>query len=167
MRPDALLPTLDEVPGMVDTRAIMAALRDRHQGEWAFFAELRIGTGYGKDAEQRLDAWAMNLWPSSSFRRVTYEIKISRGDFLRELREPLKRRAGLLVSNEFYFAAPKGLITVDSLPPECGLVEVDGAHTARVVRSAPWRDTSPASWRFVASLVRRVQALEANGVPLA
>ena len=52
------------------------------------------------------------------------EIKVSRADFLAEIkRKPLKRRAGLRLSNESYFVAPKGIIEIDELPPEAGLLE--------------------------------------------
>jgi hypothetical protein len=38
-------------------------------------------------------------------KRVCYEVKTSRGDFLSELKRPLKRRIGMRYSNELYFAA--------------------------------------------------------------
>lgn len=151
------------------TATILDALRQRHsQGDWVFFPELRIGTGYGKDAETRLDGWAIALYPSHSLLRVTYEIKVSRSDFLGEIRrKPLKRRAGLRMSNEFYFVAPKGLIKADELPPEAGLMEwnpdaqIETLKELRKFRnglyvtvSAPYRDTLPPTWRFVAALAR-------------
>ncbi len=77
---------------------IVAALRRYHAGDsWAFFAELRVGTGYDRavDAEQRLDAWAMALWPSERYQRIAYEVKVSRSDFLAELQKPRKRRRAL------------------------------------------------------------------------
>lgn len=142
----------------IEAKTIIEALRKRHpKDQWAFFPELRIGTGAGKDAEQRLDVWAIAYWPSTQgIKRVAYEVKVSRSDFLAELKNPLKRRRALLLSNEFYFAAPKGLIGVSELPPEAGLVEVDpefrqGFHT---LVAAPWRDIPPPSWRFVASIAR-------------
>lgn len=39
-------------------------------------------------------------------KRVCYEVKISRADFLSELKQPIKRRIGLRYSNEFYFVTP-------------------------------------------------------------
>jgi hypothetical protein len=148
------------------------------------FAELRVGTGYGKDAEQRIDFWVMDLMPSQSCRRIAIEIKVSRSDFLNEIKHPTKRRRALLLSNEFYFATPPGLVKIEELPPECGLVEVhpdhgaasdalfgdiahsrsEGARTWMLKHSqkrlhfkvaAPWRDSNPPSWRFVAALLRR------------
>lgn len=147
----------------LDSKAIVQALRSRHLGDsWAFFRELRVGTGYGSGAEQRIDAWAMNLWPSSGLERVAYEVKISRGDFLTELRKPQKRRFALLYSNYFYFAAPEGLIPAAEVPPEAGLIEIglDGKPNVKV--AAIRRDTPLPSWRFMAAIVRRVDRREVD-----
>ena len=144
---------------VVNTTTILEAIRKRHPDySWAFFVEMRIGTGYGKDAQQRLDAWTIHLWPSKFLFRVTYEIKASRSDFLNEIKQPLKRRAGLLLSNEFYFATPVGLVKEGELPIETGLIEVSDAG-AKVRVAAPYRDTGAPSWRFVASLARRIDEM--------
>lgn len=160
-------------------RGIVQLLRDRHAGtragEFLFCAELRVGTGYKRGEEQRLDAWAMACWPSANFERVTYEVKVSRSDFLVEIKEPRKRRMGLLYSNRFYFVAPAGLVKVEEVPPECGLIEV-GVRTEDWGRDevvtvgpwelreylvtrvkAPWRDTPPPSWSFLASVGRHLR----------
>lgn len=126
---------------------------------WAYYTEMRIGTGYGKDAEQRFDGWAINYFPSKQNVVRCYEVKVSRGDFLKELHTPVKRRAGLLRSNEFYFVAPEGLIKVDEVPLECGLKEVN-METGEVTTPvpAPYRECVVPSWKFVASLTRREDA---------
>lgn len=152
---------------------VIAALRRMHgknANEWAFFDELRVGTGYtsakdkrvGKlNSEQRLDAWAIHLWPSRGLLRRCFEVKVSRADFLVEMRQPEKRLSGLHLSNEFYFAAPAGLLKVHELPEECGLIEVThDTATARIVKSAPHRDVEDLPMSFVASLARRAAKSE-------
>ena len=62
-------------------------------------------------------------------KRVCYEVKTSRGDFLSELKRPLKRRIGMRYSNEFYFATPAALVSAAEIPAECGLVEADHASS--------------------------------------
>lgn len=154
----AKVPAAEIVTALHEHYERTATSNYRQRSDWLHFSELRIGTGYGKDAEQRIDFWAMHTLPSERLRRVAFEVKVSRGDFLAELRQPRKRAVALLWSNEFYFAAPSGLIQVAELPPECGLVEYRldefGAHLHWSV-AAPWRDTPPCSWRFVAALLRR------------
>lgn len=125
-----------------------------------FIPQFRIGTGYGKNNEQRLDAWSMEL--TDKMVRRAFEVKVSRADLLTELKNPRKRARALLVSNEFYFVTPPGLMTADELPLECGLLEVkDGA--IRCVEPAPWRDTPAPTWKFVAAIVRRTEP--APGAP--
>lgn len=151
-----------------ETKAILKALRRRHpEKEWAFFEELRAGTGYrnvaaGLNPEQRFDAWAMNLYPSKNFVRIAYEIKVSRSDFLREIKHPEKRTQALHLSNQFYFVAPVGLIKPNELPPEAGLIEVKDEWESRMKVRAPVRSDAGPTWQFFASIARRMQSLESR-----
>jgi hypothetical protein len=70
------------------------------RSEWLFFRELRVGTGRQNGGVQRLDAFALNTLPHTAMKRVCYEVKTSRADFLSELKRPLKRRIGMRYSNE-------------------------------------------------------------------
>ena len=91
--------------------------------EWLFFRELRVGTGRDNNGAQRLDAFALNDLPHTAMKRVCYEVKTSRADFLTELKHPLKRRMGLRYSIEFYFVMPAGIVNTTEIPAECGLIE--------------------------------------------
>lgn len=148
------------------TSEVLAVLRSTYQGrwnadKWAYFEELRVGTGYGRGVEQRIDAWAMHLWPSESMVRIAYEVKVSRADFLNELKNPLKRRKALLFSNMFFFVTPPGLVKPEEVPLECGLEEV---HTSpgeteqrlKIIVPAPWRDNPPPPWSLFAAVARRI-----------
>lgn len=160
------------VNGRVTAKDIIALLYERYcQPEWAFFPELRVGTGYAnyygrhsKDVlrgkvEQRLDAWAMNCWPSKRLVKLAFEIKISRGDFIHELKRPEKREAAFLVSNQYYFVAPYTIIAVNELPKDCGLIIVTKSGQLRIIQEALYRDVQP-SWTFFAALARRVAEME-------
>lgn len=151
----------DMLPQVLGTPVMVQLLYAQHsQDYWQCFDELRIGTGYGKDAEQRIDFWAMASIPSQRFRRIAYEIKLSRADFVREIMNPRKRARALLYSNEFYFCAPVGIIHADEIPPECGLCEVmhePHGFSLMIRHPAPWRDTMAPSWQFLAACIRRAQ----------
>lgn len=153
-------------------RLIDALQRCLHasRAEWLFFRELRAGTGRRNGGAQRLDAFALNCLPHLAMKRVCYEVKVSRADFLLELRTPLKRRVGMRYSNEFYFLTPSGLVDPGEIPAECGLVEAGprevtkgatvfgydaetGLHCAVRV-PAPWRDTPGPTWELLAAMVR-------------
>lgn len=156
---------LISIPLTINTADVLKALRKRHQPPaWVFVEELRIGTGWSGglwdfdgtaiSAEQRIDAWAIHCWKSKKYRRVAYEVKVYRSDWLKELKNPRKRRAAMAISNYFYFAAPEGLIKPEEVPDGCGLVEVrsDQLHVTTI--RAKWRETVKPTWPFIASLAR-------------
>jgi hypothetical protein len=147
--------------------------------EWLFLRELRVGSGRGggRQSLQRVDAFALNCYPHKSMRRICYEVKLSRADFLGELRQPLKRRIGMRYSNEFYFVTPSGLVAPSEIPEGCGLIEA-GLGTVEEWREAlsrqvgffhfnpeekaycvlslpaPWRDTPGPTWELAAAMMR-------------
>ncbi len=145
--------------------------------EWIFLRELRVATGRRNGGVQRLDAFALNCFQHQSMKRVCYEVKISRADFLGEMKNPVKRRIGMRYSNEFYFVTPYGLIDITELPVDCGLIEAGIATPSEfqarirkrsgffyydpasqgccmVTVAAPWRDTPGPTWELVAAMLR-------------
>lgn len=160
------------------------------QSEWLFLRELRVGTGRHNSSAQRLDAFALNCFPHNSMKRICYEVKTSRADFLCELKHPLKRRIGMRYSNEFYFVVPGGMLGHAEIPPECGLVETgfatfeewkilikrhagffhfepDSGAYCMITIPAPWRESPGPTWQFVAAMLRnqRRQFEEAPPIP--
>jgi hypothetical protein len=150
------------------------------KSEWMFFRELRIGTGHRHHELQRLDAFALNCLPHHGMKRICYELKLSRADFLNEVKRPLKRRIGMRFSNEFYFVVPTGMISVSEIPADCGLVEIGTLPAPESIRAlgneaglahidvslgsfctvtvpAPWRDTPGPTWQFTAAMLRNCQ----------
>src|SRR3954468_13890300 len=126
------------MPEVKTAQDVIRALRSRHPdlyGEWITYTEF-----------ERIDFFAMAAWPSKKHVRVGYEIKVSRGDFLNELRRPYKRMNAVGLCHEFYFATPVGLVREEEIPADCGLVEVHDTGT-RVVRKAPRGEARPFSDR--------------------
>jgi hypothetical protein len=145
--------------------------------EWLFLSELRVGTGRNNGGAQRVDAFALNTLPHTAMKRICYEVKTSRGDFLLELKHPLKRRIGMRYSNEFYFVTPAALVSAEEIPADCGLVEAGYADVAEwkqlfhrhagffnydpersaycmITVPAPWRDTPGPTWTLLAAMLR-------------
>ena len=140
---------------------IEQAIKNRHSDfrgklKGILIFELATGTGFSAGEPNRIDAFFMSDIPSKGLNRIAYEIKWSRSDFLRELRYPLKRRAALRVSNQFYFVAPPGVAKKEEIPLECGLMEFKDGRL-HVVVEAPYRDGLPANWLFFAAVARRFQ----------
>ena len=76
-----------------------------HPRRYSTFKELRIGTGYGKGKEQKIDYWVISHYPSDGMSKISYEIKVSRSDFLKGARSSCltlspfftKRHRGVLI----------------------------------------------------------------------
>lgn len=174
----------------VDLVDVVERVMHPSPAEWAFFRELRVGTGRRNGDLQRMDAFALNSLPHTGMKRVCYEVKISRADFLSEIKRPLKRRMGMRYSNEFYFVTPPGLVDVREIPCECGLIEAGRVTIDEwrrlVVRqagffhfdpqtcafcmitvAAPWRDTPGPSWQLVAAMLRNQRRELAERPPAA
>lgn len=154
---------------------IYEALKRRHQlPEWVLVRELRLGTGWdygiwdegryvGKAGmSHRIDAFALNCWSSTNFRRISYEIKVTRSDFVAEKRDPDKRAPACRVSDYFYFAAPRGLIAPMELPEGTGLVVVYESGRSQILERAPKLEPTRLDWRFVASLARTLMKMQKN-----
>lgn len=86
---------LAEIPNQTQITAsdVLAVLAKRHDeggwngmpGRWVFLREVLAHTG-GWGEQQRFDALALGLVPSVHYARIVYEVKVSRSDWLRELK---------------------------------------------------------------------------------
>jgi hypothetical protein len=136
---------------------VLVAVAKRHpmtgwNGEparWVYLQEVCATTGLWGE-QQRFDAVAIGLTPSVKYARVIYEVKVSRSDWLHELkprtrahqqwvddgsawghyevvheeRPGMKWEAAMAASTEFWYAAPPRCIQPDELPEGAGLLEV-------------------------------------------
>ena len=111
-------------------------------------------TEMGSAAWEEPDAIGWTPWCS-----VLVECKAYRSDFLSDVKKPTRRHPETGMGGYRYYLAPKGLLSVDEIPPGWGLLEYDG-KTVRV-RKIPLRFQNRAHDREMALLVsalRRVPA---------
>ncbi len=127
--------------------------------DYCWFPQMRVGCGFGNDGERTMDLWGIS--PKRPFLHMAVEIKVSRNDFTRDLRSPLKQRRTRMLANQFYYAAPQGILKPEDMPIWAGLIEVadrdfmgNPGFSAGITHPAPWFDSSPATWSFVAHLAR-------------
>jgi hypothetical protein len=143
---------------------ILDALACRYRApEWAFFRELRCGTGYDytwagnpSRVQKRLDAWAFHLWPSGGYQPTGFEVKVSRADFLHDVRNGSKRGRYMELCQFFYYVTPSGLVDVSEVPEEAGFITVNSEGRTRIVKHAPRRECPEPEWDFFAAICRRV-----------
>jgi len=64
------------------------------------------------------------------------ECKVSRSDFLSDKKKWFRQRSYDGMGDMRYFAAPKGLLSVNEIPEGWGLLEVDGNRFVRKVKKA-------------------------------
>lgn len=87
--------------------------------EWATFAELRNCTGFSKKV-RIIDVATFNTYPSKS-KRIAYEIKIYRSDFIKELEQPEKRKWCEELFHETYFVCLPEVCKPEEVPEGWGL----------------------------------------------
>lgn len=134
------------------TKAIKDALRARFSGaEWALFFEVAQSTGVA--AGRTADAVAMNMFPSRGLAIHGFEVKASRADWLRELKDPTKSEPVQRFCDHWWIAAQSGIVNPEELPPTWGLLELHG-KTLRQKVSAPKLKADIMGRGFIASLLR-------------
>lgn len=131
---------------------IRASLKLAYKAPEAVVA-FEVANATGASARRHVDAVVMDLWPSRGLALTAVEIKVSRSDFQRELKQPEKSEAIAKFCDYFVIAAPKGMIRADELPLAWGLWEVDGG--ALKVKVRPQKtEAQPVDRHFLAAMVR-------------
>lgn len=131
-------------------------IRKRHPGEgWIVFQELANGTG--SRVRGWADAAALGVWPSSKYELHGYEVKNSREDVKREIRNPTKAdNVGRYCHFWWLVLADKKLMEGLVIPNVWGIL-VPRGKILRVVRPAPrTRKPQPFDAGFAASMIRNI-----------
>lgn len=114
-------------------------------GEYAFLTHVRNDGGF--NASRTFDAVTVSLWPSRGYAIDVFEVKVSRSDWVRELKDPAKSEAAWSIGDRFWICATAGVVDPDELPHGWGLIEAHGAKITdeglkgrklRVVQAAAW-----------------------------
>lgn len=119
---------------------------------YAFVAGVRNATGFARSV-RTADALAFGLWPSRGMEIEGFEIKVSRSDWLRELKEPAKSHEIQRYCDRWWVVAPPDVVDDAEMPPTWGLL-VCAATRVRTERPAPQLVAEPLSKTFVASVMR-------------
>lgn len=142
---------------------VCRALEERFSGEgWATFYEVRNGTGFAK-SPRSADMLAMNTWPSRGLELHGIEVKASRSDWLKELKDPAKADEGIYkYCDRWWLAVDDPKIVVKSeLPKTWGLLAPRGGKLVAVV-DAERLSPVPLDRAFVASLVRHASTYKSS-----
>lgn len=148
------------------THDVSAALRARFCGpEWALFFE--VGDATGGRHNRWADAVAINLYPSRGLEINGFEIKVSRGDWLRELKNPEKSAPVQRYCDRWWIVCPPAVIAPGELPPTWGHYEIQPGGKIRQVVAAPKLTAQPVTRDFVAAMLRRASEVDSGLVEAA
>ena len=128
------------------------------------FPELRLGSGYCGISQRRIDLFVISSNAGND--TTSYEIKVSRQDFKKDVNDDLKQRGARLYSNYFYYVTPVGLLKKEEIPLWAGLLEVDLQSKRNVIIRdnypincivpAPLNPKANPSWGLICSMIRHI-----------
>lgn len=114
-----------------------------------------VANGAGAHSRRFADAIAIGLWPSHGCKVEGVEIKVSRSDFLHEMKQPEKSTPIYQHCHHWWLACPAGMVKPEELPPTWGLLELLDNGTLRTKKKAPLLEPIDMPRTFVAALMRR------------
>jgi hypothetical protein len=123
---------------------------------WAYAEQVRSGSGL-VDGKRIADAVAMDLWPSKGQEIHGHEVKVSRSDWLCELRDAEKAEAFRPYMSRWWLVVPDAAIVRDDLPEGWGLILANWT-TVRVLKRAPRLDPKPLPRPMLGALLRATEA---------
>jgi hypothetical protein len=135
------------------TEEIRQLLRRRYApSAYALFEE--VGDATGHDGSRFADAVAISIWPSRGLDISGFEIKVSLGDWNKELADPTKADAISQYCDYWWVVAPKGVVPIETVPSTWGLMEVSkrGLHAEKIATKL---EAKPLTRHFVAAMLRR------------
>jgi hypothetical protein len=140
--------------GKLGTQGVVEQLAQRYAApEYAFFRE--VGSSTGATHGRRADGLAISLWPSRGLTIEAFEVKVSRGDWMKELKNPAKGDAiGRYCDRFWLVVSDAAIVKPGELPNTWGLMVAGPNGLTTEVKAT---DLKPAALdrTFVAAIARR------------
>jgi hypothetical protein len=168
-RPVAAIATASSLPPVTEA-GVINLLRERYGRsngngrEWAFFSHVRSATGFAdrNSSVRTADALAMSMYRSKGWELHGFEVKVSRGDWLGELKKPGKwTGVGGFCDRWWLAVASPDIVKPGELPAGWGLLVPAGGRfrrsspRLRVATRAARLSPKPLTREFIACVVRR------------
>ncbi|OGG65157.1 hypothetical protein A2Z56_02600 [Candidatus Kaiserbacteria bacterium RIFCSPHIGHO2_12_45_16] len=142
-----------------DTQKITAADMEKYlykrycdSYEWVFLTQVRSSTG---TANRIADAMAFNMFGSTGYEILGFEIKVSRSDWLSELKHMSKSNELMEYCDKWFLVvSDPDIVKEGELPKNWGLLVLKGDKLVMKVRPTPQK-TAPIPLHFMASILRR------------
>ena len=129
-------------------------LADRYcdSRQWVFLTRVASSTGGGN---RIADGMAFNMYASTGWEILGFEIKVSRSDFLAELKDMSKSNEIMEYCDKWYLVVSDASIVLEGeLPKNWGLLVLKDGKLVQKVRAIP-KKPCPVPVHFMASILRR------------
>lgn len=151
-----------EAPKKVTSKDVKAAIANLFAPPaFQTFFEVSNATGYG--IKSYADAVAMGVWPSTGHEIHGFEVKVSRSDFLNEMKNPEKAMPIMQYCHRWSLVCPANMVKPDEVPATWGIYWFKEG-VIRKARQAPMLEARPLTPAFVASVVRRAGERDAAAI---
>ena len=118
-----------------------------------------VSNDTGAKASRFIDALAVGIWPSTGHEIIGIEIKVSRSDWQRELKEPAKAQSLMKYCTRWFLACPDGMVKPEELPATWGMLTYkEGAMRSRV--AGKLLDPEPITPGFMMAVLRNADAID-------
>lgn len=126
--------------------------------QYAVFYEVSDSTGrIGRYA----DAIAVSLYPSRGIYICGFEFKVTRSDWMRELRTPLKAESIATKCDGWYVVAPPGVVDVEEIPEAWGFMLFKDGRL-RTKKKPNLNSNANPDRNFVAAILRQAALQQAQ-----
>jgi hypothetical protein len=141
---------------MIATHELRNLLRAKYpRDQYAFFEELPDATGGLK--QRTADAFCISLWPSRGLWTAGFELKVSRADWQKELKQPRKAERFFNYCDYWWLVVgDKSIVHPGELPETWGMLALVGGKL-KVIVEAPKNEALAMPRPFLASLLRQAQ----------
>lgn len=144
-------------PEKLTSAAVRAAIQ-RYFGDggerYSVLFEVRNGTAWA--ANRSVDSVVMSLWPSLGLELWGMEIKVSRSDWLREIKDPAKASEVFSYFDRWFLVAPTEIVKPDEIPEPWGWYAPQGGTLRRMKDGAKNAAPRTVDRNFLAALMRRM-----------
>lgn len=117
----------------------------------------------GFSATRTADLIVQDLWPSKGLEIIGHEVKVSRSDWLRELKDPAKADVFRRYCHRWWLVVPDPKIVRDDLPEGWGLLALRGSRL-HAYRPAPLLHPEPMPRTMQVAMLRAATQTAANSV---
>jgi hypothetical protein len=130
----------------------------------AFALLEQVADGTGARQTRWADAIVMSVWPSRGYHLHGFEVKVSRSDWLHELRQPEKADAMMQYCDGWYLAvSDAAIVQPGELPSTWGLMAAKGGRLVTIVE-APKLTPKDFCPPLVASILRNAVVSDAGKI---